>query len=397
MTPPGTMGAPRATRAELFELARIFLRLGATAFGGPAAHLALMEEEFVRRRAWLSREELLDMIGAAQLIPGPNSTEVVLLIGQRRAGFPGLLVAGAAFILPAAALVSLLAWSYLRYGSLPAAHGLMTGIQPVIIAIVAQALWGFARTALDDARRVMVAVAAAAGFAIGWPELAVLLAGGGAAFVLRRMADPSGPETPPAPISRRVLLPPVLAGIVPGAGAAVAGTAASPWLLFALFFKTGAALYGSGYVLLAFLRGDFVEGRAWLTEAQLLDAVAIGQFTPGPLFTSATFIGYLLGGPLGAAASTAGIFLPAFLLVAVSGHLIPRLRASPGAGAFLDGVNAASVSLMAVVTVQLARAAWVTPWAVGCSVAAWMILVRFRINSAWLILAGGGLGLILGR
>jgi len=324
---------------DLGELARLFLKLGTTAFGGPAAHIAMMEEEVVRRRGWLTHAEFLDLLGAANLIPGPNSTELAIHIGHRRAGWRGLLVAGTAFILPAMLIVMLLAWAYVRFGSLPEARGLMYGIKPVVIAVVVQALWVLGRAAVRSWLLGVVAVAAAIASAIGTPELEVLVFAGVAVASARLLQRGSRGEPGPA------------GGVLPfvSAGAAGGGVAVLPfgsWPLFLVFLKVGALLFGSGYVLLAFLRTDLVERLHWLTEAQLLEAVAVGQVTPGPVFTTATFVGYLLGGVPAALTATAGIFLPAFVYVAASGPLVPRLRRSPQAGAVLDGVIAASLGLM---------------------------------------------------
>jgi chromate transporter len=346
------------------ELALLFLGLGATAFGGPAAHIAMMEEEVVRRRGWLSREEFLDLLGATNLIPGPNSTELAIHIGYRRAGWRGLLVAGTCFIVPATLIVAAIAWLYVRYARLPEAEALLYGIKPVIIAIVLDALWRLARAAMRTPLLALAAVAAATAAFLGLHELIVLFATGGL-VMLPRVRPPRA--TP---------------------------VAAFPIFLF--FLKVGSVLFGSGYVLLAFLRADLVERFGWLTEAQLLDAVAVGQITPGPVFTTATFIGYVLAGPPGAVAATVGIFLPAFFFVAISSPLIPRLRRSPVMSAFLDGLNAASVALMTVVTWQLGRAALVdVPTFVLAMVSA-VVLWRFRVNSAWLVLGGAAVGIAVG-
>jgi chromate transporter len=368
-----------ASAARLAELARLFLRLGTTAFGGPAAHIALMEDEVVRRRGWLSRAEFVDLIGAANLIPGPNSTELAIHVGFARAGWPGLVVAGACFIVPAALIVTGFAWAYVRFGSLPAAEGFLYGVKPVVIALVAQALWRLGRTALRTRWLAALALAAAAANALGADELAVL--GGAAALALAARVRGSV----------NVIAPLGLAG-----APAAALTAPSLTALFLFFAKVGSVLFGSGYVLLAFLRAGLVEERGWLTESQLLDAVAVGQVTPGPLFTTATFVGYLLGGGAGAAVATLGIFLPAFFFVAVSAPLLPRLRASPTAAALLDGVNAASLALMAVVTAQLARAALVDVVSVALAALAGAALIGLpRLGSVWLVLAGGCVGLAL--
>jgi chromate transporter len=368
--------------SPLAEIALLFLRLGTTAFGGPAAHIALMEEEVVRRRAWLSREELLDLIGAANLIPGPNSTELAIHIGHRRAGWLGLVVAGACFILPAAAITLACAWLYARYGAKPQVDALFYGAKPVIVAVVLQALVGLGRAALKSVPLGIIAAACAIGSALGAPELALLL-GAGAIAAAARPRKPAEKEE-----KASALALPLLKAVAAPVAAAPFGLAP----LFLIFLKIGSVLFGSGYVLLAFLRADLVERHHWLTEAQLLDAVAIGQITPGPVFTTATFLGYLLGGVPGAALATLGIFLPAFVFVAISGPLVPRLRRSPIAGAFLDGVNAASLALMAVVTAQLGRAAIVDLPTAALGVAGAIALLRYRVGSVWVMAAGAVIG-----
>jgi chromate transporter len=376
---------PPPGRTPLRELALLFLRLGSTAFGGPAAHVAMMEDEVVRRRGWLTREEFLDLLGATNLIPGPNSTEMAIHVGHRRAGLPGLVVAGACFIVPAAAIVTAIAWAYVRFGALPATGALLRGVKPVVVAIVAQALWGFARVAVRGPGRAAVAAAAALAAALGANELAILVAAGAAVAAFRAGAR----ARPAAP----ALLPP--GGWLPALGLAAAGAPVATSQLFLVFLKIGSVLYGSGYVLLAFLRTDLVHRLGWLTEAQLLDAVAVGQVTPGPLSTTATFVGFVLAGLPGAAAAPVGIFLPAFVFVALSGPLVPRLRRSAVAGAFLDGVNLASLALMAVVTAQLARAAIAGLPTALLAAASGVLLVRFRVGSSWLVLGGAALGLLL--
>ncbi len=358
-------------RSSLSELAGLFLKLGTTAFGGPAAHIAMMEEEVVRRRRWLTREQFLDYLGATNLIPGPNSTELAIHIGHSRAGWPGLLVAGACFILPATLIVTAIAWAYERFGALPAVGGVLYGVKPVVIALVVQALWGLGRTALKTRGLVALGLAALSAAALGVHELLVLFAAGATMALIRRGARGAAA---------------VVAFVPPGL--AVAVMPFGLWPLFGIFVKIGAVLFGSGYVLLAFLRADLVERLGWLTERQLLDAVAAGQVTPGPVFTTATFIGYVLGGGAGAAVATAGIFLPAFVFVALSGPLVPRLRRSPTAAAVLDGVNVASLVLMAVVTWQLGQAALVDALTVVLAGVSAFLVIRYRINSAWLVLGG---------
>ena len=377
--------------SSLREIAAVFLRLGATAFGGPAAHIAMMREEVVRRRQWLTDDQFLDYIGAVNLIPGPNSTELAIHVGHVRAGWPGLLVAGTSFIVPAALITGVAAWAYVRYGALPEVAAVMYGLEPVVIAIVAQALWILGRVALKGVTLAIVAVVAAAAVWSGLHELVVLAAAGVAGGLLRVGAS-----------GVRALCVSSLGALSGGATAVSAALAAGApasfglWALFLLFAKVGSVLFGSGYVLLAFLRADFVDRLGWLTEQQLLDAIAVGQITPGPLFTTATFIGYVLGGTPGAIVATAGIFAPAFLFVAISGPLIPRLRRSRVAGGVLDGVNAASLALMAVVLWQLARAAVVDPLTAAIFGVSLVLLVWWRVSSIWLMLAGGAAGWLIG-
>ncbi|HKT59350.1 MAG TPA: chromate efflux transporter [Gemmatimonadales bacterium] len=381
-------------RPPLAELAGLFLRLGTTAFGGPAAHIAMMEDEVVRRRGWLTREEFLDLLGATNLIPGPNSTELAIHIGHRRAGWPGLLVAGTAFIVPAMLIVTGFGWAYVRFGALPETRGLLYGIKPVVIAIVLQALWALGRAAIRSWSLALIGVAAVVASAAGVGELTVLAIAAVAAVVLRRVAAEGSPA---------VLGSSGAASLLAGSRysvpqSALAGVSAAAFglgPLFWVFFKTGAVLFGSGYVLLAFLRTDLVERLHWLTEAQLLDAVAVGQITPGPVFTTATFVGYILGGMPAALVATAGIFLPAFIYVALSGPLVPRIRRSPTAGAALDGVIVASLGLMATVTWQLGRSALVDSLTAGVAFLSAILLLRYRLNSVWLIVGGAVLGLVI--
>jgi len=375
----------------LSDIALVFLKLGTTAFGGPAAHVAMMEEEVVRRRAWLTHEAFLELLGAAQLIPGPNSTELAIHVGYARGGWRGLVVAGVAFILPAALIVTALGWAYVRFGALPETAGLLYGVKPVVVAVVAQALWGLGRSALRGWVPAVIA-AGSAGLALAGVGELWLLFGAGLASAIAAVAVRAarGRTRPPVNLA-------VLAGLSASVGPA-AGAVSAPFSLgslFLFFAKVGSVLYGSGYVLLAFLRTDLVVRRAWLTDAQLLDAIAVGQVTPGPVFTTATFVGYLLARGSGAAVATLGIFLPAFAFVAISGPLLPLLRRSPTAKAFLDGVIAASLALMAVVTWHLARAALVDVPALLLAAASALLLVRYRVNSSWLVLAGALIGVAL--
>jgi len=376
----------RPALPPLLELARLFLKLGTIGLGGPAAHIALMEDEVVRRRGWLSRERFLDLLGATNLIPGPNSTEMAIHVGQERAGWRGLVVAGASFIAPAFLIVLGCAWAYVRYGRLPAAEGLLHGVKPVIIAVVLQALWSLGRTAARSPTLGTAGLVSLAAAAAGVHELVVIF-GAGAILALLAWARTGR--------ANGILAMPAGAGALASAATGAASFGLLP--LFLVFLKVGSVLFGSGYVLLAFLRADLVVRRGWLSESQLLDAVAVGQVTPGPVFTTATFVGYVLGGFWGAVVATLGIFLPAFVFVALSGPLVPRIRRSPVAGAFLDGVNVGSIALMALVTAQLARAAVVDGWTAVIAAASAVLLLRFRASPAWLALAGGLLGLVLPR
>ncbi|WP_439632293.1 chromate efflux transporter [Gemmata sp.] len=385
-------------RASLRHVAVVFLRLGLTAFGGPAAHVAMMEEEVVRRRGWLTHAEFLDLLGATNLIPGPNSTEMAIHIGQRVAGWKGFAVAGLCFILPAALIVASLAWCYVAFRTLPPVAGLLYGVKPVLIAVVAQALWKLGRTAVRSRFLALVGAAAVVLAALGVHELAVLFGTGLVLATVRAARRDGDGRRQSLAVLGLIALVALLAGAAvawlgPGSGAGGA-TAFGLSPLFLIFLKVGAVLFGSGYVLLAYLRADLVERHGWLTEGELLDAVAVGQVTPGPVFTTATFVGYLLAGPVGAAVATVAIFLPAFVFVAASGPLVPRLRRSAVAGAFLDGVNVASVALMAVVAGQLGRSALVDGVTVVLALAAAALLLSGRVNSAWLVLAGGAVGVL---
>jgi len=360
----------------------LFLKLGTTAFGGPAAHIAMMQQEVVERRGWISQSEFLDHLGASNIIPGPTSTELVIHIGRKRGAWPGLLVAGACFILPAAIMVGILAWAYVRCGSLPAVSGLLYGVKPVVIAIILQALWKLGRTAIKRPWLAILAVVTLFLAVLGVSPLLVLLIGGFLAVVV---------SLPPT--RQRALLAFLKTQPAVLAAATTATVSVGLWPIFLVFVKIGAMVFGSGYVLLVFIRSELVERHAWITQQQLLDAVAVGQVTPGPVFTTATFLGYLLHGTTGAIAATVGIFLPAFVLVAISAPLIPKIRASRIAGAALDGINVASVALMTLVTWQLARSALVDWVTLALAVLSAALLFRFpRLNSAWLVTGAGLIG-----
>jgi chromate transporter len=364
---------------RLGEVAALFLKLGFTAFGGPAAHIALFHDETVKRRKWLDDQQFLDLIGATNLIPGPNSTEMAIHLGFLRAGWPGLVVAGACFITPAMLIVMALAWVYARYGSTPQAEWLLYGIKPVVIAIIVQAFWTLGKKAVKGWLTAGVALAVFGLYFLRANEIVLLFGGGLLVMVVMnyRRLKPG--------LKSVFLLPLGSLGLL----AQFAVPFSLP-LLFFTFLKIGAVLYGSGYVLLAFLRADFVVRYGWLTDQQLIDAIAIGQVTPGPVFTTATFIGYQLGGVSGALLATLGIFLPSFIFVAISNPLIPRIRNSHWMGSLLDGVTVASLGLMAAVTWQLGQASLVDPLTIGVAAITLVILMRFKVNSTWLI-AGGAL------
>ncbi len=380
--PAGRRG-PQGRRGSLGELAGLFLKLGTVAFGGPAAHIAMMDDEIVRQRGWLRREEFLDLFGAANLIPGPSSTELGIYIGYVRAGWWGLIVAGTCFILPAMLIVLALAVTYVRYGSLPQVVWVLYGIKPVIIAIVAHALWGLASKAVKGPLTAAVGVAVAALSLLGGNVVALLFGGALLVMVASNLRSASvGGAAAAGPI---LLCRSIAEAAIAAAGT---GTPVSLWALTAFFLKVGSILFGSGYVLLAFLRADLVTHWGWLTDRQLIDAIAVGQVTPGPVFTTATFIGYVVAGLPGALLATIGIFLPSFLLVALSYPLIPRLRRSTWASGFLDGANIASLGLMAAVTWQLLQAAIVDAPTAGIGLIAAGLLFWRRVNSAWLVLGG---------
>ena len=394
-------GAPDATpgHRRLWELATLFLRLGATAFGGPAAHVSMMHDEVVTRRRWLGEQEFLDLLGATNLIPGPNSTEMAIHVGLARARWRGLIVAGMCFILPAMLIVLTLAWAYVEYGETPAVEGLLYGIEPVVIAIVVQALAQLGRTAVKrSALLIAVGAGALALYLAGVNEL-LLLFGAGMVVVLVRGAGRLRPG-----VSNGLLAllgwggPGLHLGrLVPGAASAAAAvaerTSVELWRLFLLFLKFGAVIYGSGYVLFAFIRGDLVDRLGWITEQELVDALAVGQLTPGPVFTTATFIGYLVGGVGGALLATLAIFLPGFVFVAALQPIVRLMRRSTWTGDLLDGVNAGAIGLMAGVTWQLGRDAIVDVPTALLAIAAAAVLFRWKLNSGWLILVGAALGL----
>lgn len=375
---------------SLLPLARIFLRLGFTAFGGPAAHIAMMQREFVEQRSWVSREEFTDMLGIVNLIPGPNSTELAIHIGAKLGGVRGLWIAGICFILPAAVIVMVLAALYVAFGTRPDVAGIFAGVQPVVVAIILYAVWKLATAMARKPLMVAVVVVVIIAALFGAPELILLFSAGGlvaliAYFQSGRSQQLPPPSPPPPPIARQNLL---LVGGLFG-GLISSPTVAS---IFCYFLYIGSVLYGSGYVLAAFLHQDLVVKLGWLSERQLYDAIAVGQVTPGPLFTTATFVGYLLGGVPGGIAGTVGIFLPSFLLVLLTQHWIRQLRNSHVASGFLDGVNSAAVGLIVVVLIALGKQSLVSVPTWGIGISSFLLLFFTSVNPTWLIAAGATIG-----
>jgi chromate transporter len=367
--------------SPLAEVAALFLKLGFTAFGGPAAHIGIMHNEVVIKRKWLTDEQFLDLLGATNLIPGPNSTEMAIHIGYLRAGWLGLIVGGLGFILPATFIVLILSWLYVKFGTTPQVGWLLYGIKPVVVAIIAQALWTLGSKALKNKTLIFLSIIVFALYFLGANEILLLFAGG---LVFMFVSNAQRLRN----LNAAVLLPFSVMAL---------SQAAIPFslpVLFLTFLKIGSVLYGSGYVLLAFLRADFVLRLGWLTDQQLLDAVAIGQITPGPLFTAAIFIGYLLGGTSGALLATLGIFLPSFVFVAISNPLIPKIRNSTWASSLLDGVNASALGLMAAVTFQLGASSLTDFYTILIASISLVLLLHYKISSTWLITGGAIAGFV---
>ena len=355
------------------------VKLGTIAFGGPAVHVAMLREEAVRRRRWLEDSEFLDLFGAVSVLPGPSSTQLAIVLSRRRAGWAGLVVGGACFIAPAMSIVLGLAWAYRRYHATPTGGGVIYGVEPVVVAVVAVALWELGHSALKQRWFALIGAGALAAYFGGMNVLLLLAAGGLAASLVTNRHRLTG-----SPALLPVL--PVLAAAAP--------SRIRPGSLAVLseFAKLGVIVFGSGYVLLAFLRADLVIHLHWLTGHQVLDAVAAGQVTPGPVFTTATFVGYLLGGVPTALVATAGIFVPSFVMVSVLEPLVRRGRRSAWLAPALEGVTVAALGLMAGVTVDLARTAIVDPITGLLTAAALAVMIRWRPNGAWLVAGGAAVG-----
>lgn len=398
-TQPVAPSQPPPSYHALTEVLWLFLRLGFTAFGGPAAHIAMMREEVVRRRHWISDERFVDLIGVTNLIPGPSSTELAIYLGYLRAGWPGLLVAGICFIGPAMLIVLALAWAYVTYGALPQIGWLFYGIQPVVVAIVAQAIWNLGRTVFKGPLAVGLALVVLVCYFLG-ANVLILLFGGAALYgVLRLLISRRRTKTPVVSVAVPLLATNLRADLQPliaqlGARAVAAAPSVSLGLVFLTFLKLGSVVYGSGYTLLAFLRTDLVQNFHWLTDKQLLDAISIGQFTPGPVFTTATFIGYVIGGWPAALLATLAMFLPSFVLIALIHPVASRLRQATRTATLLDGVNAAALALMTGVLVQLGQHALTDILTIAVAILAFALLLRFKLNSVWLILVGAAIGVL---
>jgi chromate transporter len=369
--------------SSLLEVLQLTFTLGCTAFGGPAAHIAMLRSETVERRGWLSEAEFLDMLGATNLIPGPNSTEMIMHVSHKRAGLAGMILGGVAFILPAMVLVSVLAWGYVRFGTLPQTESILRVIKPVVVVLIAQALWSLGQKAFKGWQTGLVGVGALGLYWLGVDEI-ILIAAGGLILVMAARVLPIAKD------EINLVLP-----FIGSLGLQAAASTVRLVSLFWAFFKIGAVLYGSGYVLLAFMQSDLVEGLGWISQQQLIDAVAVGQVTPGPVFTTVTFVGYLLRGWPGALVATLGIFLPSFIFIGVTHPQVSRMRQLAWGASLLDGVNAVALALMAAVTLQLAKGALTDPLSIGLAAVAGVLLFRFKVKSLWLVLGAAGLGLIL--
>lgn len=361
---------------RLKEVCYVFLKLGFIGFGGPAAHIAMMEDEIVNKRKWMSREHFLDLIGAINLIPGPNSTEMSMHCGHERAGWPGLFLGGICFIFPAALIMGILAWLYTNYGNIPEVIPFLYGIKPAVIAIIINAIFKLGKTALKNWQLGLIGTGVIIASLAGINEIYALLCAGLLAVIWfsgRQWLSPKGLTS----------FSPFILSAIPVA------KVISPFELFWIFIKIGGTLFGSGYVLVAYLQAEFVDKTGWLTQAQLLDAVALGQFTPGPLFTTATFIGYQMGNLQGAVIATVGIFLPSFFFVLVLNPFVPKLRRSKIMGYFLDGVNIGAIGVMLAVTFQLGKNILIdlNGWLIA--IASLVMVFGFKkLNATWIILGG---------
>ncbi|MBD2608497.1 chromate efflux transporter [Scytonema hofmannii FACHB-248] len=391
-----------STLGRLVEVATLFFKLGIIGFGGPVAHIAMIEDEVVKRRQWMTREHFLDLIGATNLIPGPNSTEMAIHVGYVYAGWLGLIVAGVCFILPAVLITGVFAWIYVNYGNLPQVAPLLYGIKPAVLAVILDALWRLGKKAVKSREYLAIALGVIVLLLLlKLNEVIALLIGGILGMIWLRSGDRG--KTPPN-IANFLIANLTYCAAFKTTAVTAATTAhtisnVSLWKLGLFFLKVGSVLFGGGFVLVAFLEGGLVQEYGWLTQQQLLDAIAIGQFTPGPILSTATFIGYVIAGVQGAIVATVGIFLPSFFFTAILNPLVPRLRASKWTSSFLDAVNVSAVALMVVVTLELAAATLIPKaaykvdfLAVAIAIVSAILVIRFRINAAWLIFGGAFIG-----
>ena len=371
-------------KGKLLEVAQVFFKMGCIAFGGPAAHIAMMEEEVVNKRKWMSRQHFLDLIGVTNLIPGPNSTEMTMHCGHERAGVPGLFVAGISFIFPAVLITGFLAWLYVSFGSLPNVEPFVYGIKPAVLAIIAGAVLKLGKKALKGWELGFIGVLVVTASLLGFNEVSVLLVAGvlGAVYFTAKHKLNDSPKS----------IVPLL--LLQASSSAVLKITSIK--VFWTFLKVGSVLYGSGYVLFAYLDAELVSA-GWLTQQELMDAIAVGQFTPGPVLSTATFIGYQLTGFWGAIAASLGIFLPSFLFVLILNPLIPKMRKSKVLGYFLDSVNVAAVAVMLGVLFEMSRVVLMNDWR-AIVIAVISIGITFGLkksNAMWTVLGGSFLGYLL--
>lgn len=371
---------------KLFEITISFLKLGLTAFGGPAAAMAMMRQEFVSKRKWLDEDEFLDYMGISNLIPGPNATELAMHIGYKHAGWVGLISAGVCYILPAMIIVLIFAWAYVHFRSLPSLEAVLYGIKPVVVAILMSALWFMLKPRMKLSLGLGITAIVLVAYLLGLGPLPLLLGGGALMGIWNLIA--SKDRFPPSTGS-------LLSILLFKFDIQTFPETFSLARLFWVFIKAGSLMYGSGYVLLAFIENDLVKKFGWLTRSQLIDAIAVGQITPGPLSTTATFVGYITSGVPGALLATFAIFLPGFIFVLITRPFLSQLRTSALGGGFLDGVIYASLGLWAGVTWEITRDALIDPLTVGISAISLFLLMIYNLNTSWLILGGAFTGLII--
>ena len=371
----------------LWQLAGIFLKIGSITFGGPIASVAIMEQEFVSKRKWLTHEHFMDLMAATNLVPGPNACEMSGLIGYQRAKWSGLVVAELSFIIPSVVISSLLAMLYVRFGNLPQVSAIFYGINPVIVALILFAIWRLGKRTLASYVPVVIFGLAILAVILGVNEAMIIFGAGLLGMVLTGL-----PKLKVKPFGLISFIPILNLGL---SGRLSSASSDNILLkLFLLFLKTGSLIFGSGLVLFAFIQSDIVDRLGWLTQQQLIDAIAVGQMTPGPVSSSAAFIGYLIAGWPGMLVASIGIFLPSFIIVSIIGPIIPKMRESLWLQAFLKGVNAAVLALMLSVGLTIAKSAIVDPWTLLILIASGLLLLLLKVDSFWLVLGGAVIGLL---